>query len=59
MSGNIYEIDLHSCNTPRSRELWLQHMSEKNYVTSADLGDLERAFIDLIGQGEILVGADK
>jgi len=59
MRGNIYEIDLRRCNTPRSRELWLKQMSTKRYITSADLGDLERAFIDLMSQGEIPVGSNK
>ncbi|MBM3254223.1 MAG: hypothetical protein FJZ16_08220 [Candidatus Omnitrophica bacterium] len=55
----IYDIKLSCCGTPRSRELWLQQMSEKRYITSADLGDLARAFIDLMRQGEIPVGSDK
>lgn len=57
MRGTIYEIDLRRCNTPRSRELWLQQMGGKRYITSADLGDLARAFIDLMSQGEIPVGS--
>ena len=51
----IYDIELSRCGTPRSRELWLQQMSGKRYITSADLGDLVRAFIDLIRQGEISI----
>lgn len=55
MIGNTYEIGLCRCGTPRSRELRLRQMSEKRYITSADLGDLARAFIDLMRQGEIPV----
>lgn len=57
--GNYYEIDLCLCGTPRSRELWLQRMSKKRYITSADLGDLAGAFNDLMRQGEIPVGSNK
>ena len=56
--GITEEIKLSRCGTPRSRELWLENMSEKRYVTSADLGDLARAFIDLIRQGEIPIGSN-
>ena len=59
MMGNIYEIDLCRCGTPRSRELWLKQISGKRYITSTDLGDLARAFIDLVHQGEIPVGPNK
>ena len=51
-----YEIKLGDCGTPRSRELRLQHMSTKRYITAADLGDLARAFRDLMRQGDIPVG---
>ncbi len=59
MKGVTEEIKLNRCRTPRSRELWLENMSEKRYVTSADLGDLVRAFIDLMRQGDIPVGSNK
>ena len=49
------QIKLSRCRTPRDRELWLDNMSDKSYVTSADLGDLVRAFKDLMRQGEIPV----
>ena len=55
----IYDIELSRCGTPRDRELWLQQMSGKRYITSADLGDLVRAFIDLMRQGDIPVGSNK
>lgn len=57
--GGVYDIKLSRCGTPRSRELWLQHMSTKRYITSADLGDLALAFIDLMHQGDIPVGSNK
>ena len=58
-AGYTYEIKLSRCNTPLSRELWLQQMTTKRFITSADLGDLVRAFFDLMRQGEISVGSDK
>lgn len=59
MLGNTYEVDLCRCGTPRARELCLQQMSAKRYITSADLGDLARAFLDLMRQDEIPVGSNK
>jgi hypothetical protein len=58
-AGGVYDIRLDRCNTPRSRELWLEQMNRKRYVTSADLGDLTRAFIDLMRQGDIPIGANR
>ena len=52
-NNETYEIKLSRCKTARSRELWLQQLSNKRFITSADLGDLVKAFIDLIRQGEI------
>ena len=54
-----YEIPLSRCGTPRARELWLQQMATKGHITSADLGDLARALLDLMRQGEIPVGLSK
>ena len=43
-----YEIELSTCRTARARELWLEHMAEKRFITPIDLVDLRRAFKDLI-----------
>jgi len=58
-AGNPYQIELSRCGTPRDRELWLQQMATKRFITSADLGDLVRAFYDLIKQCEIPVDSNK
>jgi len=59
IAGGVYDIRLSRCSTPRTRELWLRQLSTKRYITSADLGDLVRAFIDVVRQGDIPVGTNK
>ena len=49
-----YEIDLATCQTARRRELWLDHMAEKQrFITSRDIDDLAAAFGDLLREGLI------
>lgn len=42
-----YDIVLSRCQTIEQQAHWLSHMSEKNWITAKDLGDLRQAFVEL------------
>lgn len=45
-----YEIILARCDNSKSREIWIQHMADKRWISTADIENLKCAFNDLFGK---------
>jgi hypothetical protein len=40
----VYDFSLDRCRTEKSRQLWIEHMAEKNWMGEKGIADLKRAF---------------
>jgi hypothetical protein len=49
----VYDFSLTICITEKSRRLWIEHMTEKNWMGKQGIADLKRAFDSLIKSGII------